>query len=455
MSTSSVRNQLQDLAARIQSARQALQIYPPRHPQLEQALDDCFAELTQILGNDSKIQIAYSDGEFVLGNFQIPAHGEILEEFAATLDELSTNKLIFIEGVRRWELHRFLGLLSTEASEIQERGGIEQMLAAADITNIEAGSINIDSASLPDPDILFRTWEAYSTGLKAVRSIKERVREDGTIEDVDDIRDFAYRVAELAMQESRPFLAVHALKSHDEYSFTHSTNVAMLTMAMARNLPFNEDDLREIAVAALLHDVGKERVPVEILQKPGKLTEEEWAVMNRHNLEGARMLAETEGVGRPRPDRCVRAPSRVPRGAAQRSDLESTSRLAARVLGRRLRRFALEPRVPRRLTPDEAMQIMKDDAGKKFDPVLFESFYRLVGPYPPGTVVRLESGSIAVAFANNPETPDCPQVVCVRQANGDPLDPPYPMNLASPEIHESISEVVVGEDMGIDPVNYI
>ena len=455
MSTVGAHNQLQNLAARIQSARQALQIYPPRHPQLEQALEECFTELNQILGNDARIQIAYAQGEFVLGNFQIPAQGEVLEEFGATLDELSTNKLVFVAGVRRWELHRLLRLMSTDGAEIQAGGGIQQMIADADITNIEAGSVSFDSERLPDPDVLFRTWEAYSIGLKAVRGIKERARAEGTIDDIDDLRDFAYRVAELAMQESRSFLAVHALKSHDEYSFTHSTNVAMLTMAMARNLPFSEDDLREIAIAALLHDVGKERVPLEVLQKPGELTDEEWAVMNSHSIEGARMLADAEGVGDLAP--IVAYEHHLAYHPELRDEATWNPHLVSQLVCLADVYDALRSTRSYRegLPPDEAMRIMEEDAGKKFDPVLFDGFYRLVGPYPPGTVVRLESGPVAVVFAGNPANPSCPQVVCVQKTNGEPLDPPHKMDLSSPAEHESIGEVIRGEDVGVDPTNFI
>jgi len=453
MSRTSARDRLQSLAARIQAARQALQIYPPRHPQLEQAFEECFNELSLLLGNDPRIQIAYADGEFVLGNLQVPARGEVLEEFAHTLEHVSANKLIFSEGVRRWELQRFLRLLSTDAAEIAAKGGIQRMLLEADVTNIEAGTISVASGGFAAPDVLFRTWEAYSIGLRAVRAIKERVRGEGKIGAIDDLRDFAYRIAELAIQESRPLLAVHALKEHDEYSFTHSTNVAMLTLAIARNLPFSKEDLREIALAALLHDVGKERVPNEILQKPGALTDEEWAVMNRHSIEGARMLAEAEGVGDLAPvvayEHHLAYHEELRDPSTWKPHLVSQLVCLADVYDALRSSRAYREGLP----ADEAMSIMQRDAGRKFDPVLFDGFYRLVGPYPPGTVVRLASGSVAVAFANNPEQPELPQVVCALNADGTPIVPPRPINLADGE--DTVAAVVAAAEVGINPADYL
>ncbi len=120
-----------------------------------------------------------------------------------------------------------------------------------------------------------------------MRGIKSMARETGEIHQVEELHQTASDMAAMAMQETRPLLAVHSLMQHDEYSFTHSLNVALLTLALAQNLPFKPEDLHEITVAALLHDVGKERIPGEILRKPGKLTPEEWDIINTHGLEGA------------------------------------------------------------------------------------------------------------------------------------------------------------------------
>ena len=432
-----------------------MQIYPPRHPQLEQALEECYAELGVFLGNDPKIQIAITEGEFVLGNVQVPAEGEVLEEFGATLAELGVSKLVLKEGVRRSELQRFLRILSTEPAELVERGGIEQAIAAAGIVNIEAGEISVGTAHLPDPDVLFRTWEAYSTGLKAVRAIKQRVRAEGTLENAEEIRDFAYRLTDLAMQETRPLLAVHSLKAHDEYSFTHSVNVAMLTLAMAQNLPFSTEDLHEIAVAALLHDVGKECIPLEILNKPGKLTPEEWVVVNRHGLEGARMLSNVEGVGDLAP--VVAYEHHLAYHEELRDEATWQPHIASQIVCLGDVYDALRSVRPYRgeLPPDEAMRIMEADAGKKFDPILFEGFYLMVGLYPPGTVVRLDSGELAVSYANNPGAPDRPQVLLVRDQEGRPLDEPAAVNLAKDGATHAIAEVVDGEAAGINPVDYL
>ena len=456
MSRLTARDNLQNLAARLQAARQAQQIYPPSHPQLEQAMQECYAGLKQVLGDGQQIQIAVAEGEFILGNIQVPAEGEMLAVFASTLSEFGINRLVFDEAVELGELHRFLDILSGEAAEVLAGGGIEAALAAAEVVNIEAGALGVDTSLLPDPDVLFRTWEAYSTGLKAVRAIKNRARETGTVGDVAEIREFAYRITELAMQETRPLLAAHALKAHDEYSFTHSVNVSMMTLAMARNLPFNQNDLHEIAVAALLHDVGKEAIPREILNKPGKLTDDEWEIVNRHGVEGARMLAKTEGVGK------LATVVALEHHLAYHQELRDEStwqpNLVSQIVCLADVYDALRSKRPYRdeLPSDKAMRIMLKEGGEKFDPTLLEGFYRMVGLYPPGTVVRLESGALAVCLAGNPEHPELPQVIVVGGGEVRTMDDQgEALNLASPAVEDAVAEVVAPEEAGVNPLDYL
>ncbi len=178
-------------------------------------------------------------------------------------------------------------LLGHSPEELASAGGLEAEFEKADLPHIEIGAITVDSGDVRNPNSSFRAWESYGAGLKIMRGIKSMARETGEIHQVEELHQTASDMAAMAMQETRPLLAVHSLMQHDEYSFTHSLNVALLTLALAQNLPFKPEDLHEITVAALLHDVGKERIPGEILRKPGKLTPEEWDIINTHGLEGA------------------------------------------------------------------------------------------------------------------------------------------------------------------------
>jgi len=453
MSRLSAREDLQILAARVQAARQCKQIYPPKHPRLNQAIGELHTELRAMCDDAEPLRIAYAEREFVVGNSQVEVEGEVVSEFASLLEELGINRLVFEPGVKCKELHTMLAILGRSAEELEAAGGTKAMIARAALPHIELGTITVDPGNVPDPDSLFRAWESYSAGLKIMRGIKSMARQTGELRNVEEVRKLAFDLTALAMQETRPLLAVHSLMEHDEYSFTHSLNVALLTLALAQNLPFKPDDLRAITVAALLHDVGKERIPVEILRKPGKLTPEEWNIINTHGLEGARMLSDAEGIGDLAP--LVAYEHHLAYHEDLRDD-DWEPHLVSQLVSIADVYDALRSIRPYRgeIPPDKAMRILEEDAGTKFEPSLFACFRAMVGFYPPGSVLRLESGKLAVSFAANPHTPELPQVVLVEGEGGD-AEPGERLNLAAPTVGESIAELVSAEEHGIAPLNFL
>jgi len=106
------------------------------------------------------------------------------------------------------------------------------------------------------------------------------------------------------------------------------------------------------------------------------------------------------------------------------------------------------------LPPDKSMEIMKADANSKFDPVLFDGFYRMMGVYPPGTVVGLSDRSVAVAVFTNPDHPESPRVARVRDAAGAEIEPAV-IDLADESVHETILEVLDPAEIGLQPIDYL
>ncbi|HEX9699367.1 MAG TPA: HD domain-containing phosphohydrolase [Acidobacteriota bacterium] len=454
MSFQDTRGQLQKLAARLQAALQCREIYPPKHPRLQQAVEELYEELGPMFSDDEPLRLAYASGGFVVGNAQIPVSGEVLIQFGSLLRGLGIEKLVFDQAVSRSELREMLDILGRDPTSLAAGGGVQETFERSSITHITVGSIHVEARDVQHSDSLFRTWEAYSAGLHIMRGIKSRARRTGEVCDVQEVRRLALDLTALAMKETRPLLAVHALMQHDDYSFTHSLNVAMLTLALAQNLPFKAEELHDITVAALLHDVGKERIPGEILRKPGKLTPEEWEIVNTHGLEGARILSETEGIGDLAP--LVAYEHHLAYHEELRDD-DWEPHLVSQLVSIADVYDALRSVRPYRgeIPPDEAMRIMEADAGTKFEPSLFAGFKAMVGLYPPGTVVRLASGRLAVSFASNAHAPQLPQVAIVRNADGSEADGTERLDLAAPAAPDAIAELVAADAVGIEPLDYL
>ncbi len=449
------REEFQAIAAKLLAAAQFLQIYPPRHPHVEQGFKELYGQLSEQLQRRGKIQLAVAPTEFLFGSIQIPIDAELLEELAKLLKAAGVQKLEFTAGLEEWETRKFLNLLLLSPDQLWAMGGLSEVIPAEGITHIVASMIKLGAGGTTDPESLFRTWEAYSTGLRLVQSIRGRVRADGTIADVEEAKDFARELVELAVTETRPLLAVQALKSHDDYSYTHSVNVAMITVAIATSLDFPPDHLHDIGVAALLHDVGKELIPLEILHKPGKLDDEEWVIVHRHGRDGARMLTSTPGIGDLAP--VVSYEHHLAYHDDLRDDPDWRPHLASEIVCIADVYDALRSERPYRegLAPDKTMNIMEEDVGRLFDPDLFMGFLRMMGYYPPGTSLELADGSAAIAYATNPDDPKRPHVMLVKSAEGRLIDPPEHLDLLQSGPERQITGIADPEKVGVEPLDVL
>ena len=123
-------------------------------------------------------------------------------------------------------------------------------------------------------------------------------------------------LAQAVAQNRTALLALTTLKNYDNYTFTHMVNVSILTMGQARGLGIDGPLLREFGLAALMHDIGKVRTPIEILNKPDKLTDAEFAIMKRHSVDGAEILRADARHPHARARRRLRAPPAHRRHAA-------------------------------------------------------------------------------------------------------------------------------------------
>src|SRR5205085_8486441 len=134
--------------------------------------------------------------------------------------------------------------------------------------------------------------KVYSTAVESAETLWDQAKA-GDKPDPETARKIIDSLANIVTQDRTSLMALTALKKYDNYTFTHMVNVAALAMAQARALNLEGPLLREFGFAALMHDIGKVNTPLEVLNKPGKLTGEEFGVMKRHVIDGAHILRRT------------------------------------------------------------------------------------------------------------------------------------------------------------------
>ena len=267
-------------------------LYPEGHPLRESALDGAFEHLDGLTGGPTgRPTFTFLEDEVVYGR-------ESLRE----LKSWGFGLRLVAAGIQRLEFER-------KVSREEFEGLLQEILARLTLATIDTGegrqmrSIGARFGSvglqLPDGDEneapVERTRLALSLGDEAdtFRRLQSDVQSLGSVPLLE--AEAVVRSLSVAMHgDSRFVLPLLELKEFDQYTTTHSLNVAVLSLGLAEALGFAQKEIRAIGVAGLLHDIGKTRIPIEILTKPGKLTEHERAIMNSHPVDGARIILRSE-----------------------------------------------------------------------------------------------------------------------------------------------------------------
>jgi len=210
------------------------------------------------------------------------------------------------------------------------------------------------------------------------------------------------------------------IKKHDEYTYLHCLNVARLSVALGKRFGFNSGMLIDLGWAALLHDIGKLRVPLNVLNKAKKFTSEELVVMKSHPVEALTAFAETQTVTLERLRRLSAAFEHHQRYdlkgypiVQKKLTLHPFSRIVA--VADTFDAMTTDRIYQRRVLPDVALKIMAQGFGSIFDPTVLQAFITSMGAYPVGSLVRLSDESLAVVIKYGKQSSlDRPQIYYVE-----------------------------------------
>lgn len=259
-------------------------------------------------------------------------------------------------------------------------------------------------------------------------------------------------------EDANTLLWLTQLKDKHEYTADHSLNVCVLALAFGAHLGMPKERLRPIGLGALLHDVGKMKTPEEILNKPGKLTPEEFDIMKRHTVEGYELIKTTENVS-PEVLDIIRSHHERLNGRGYPDGLKgdeiSTSVLMVGICD--VYDAITSDRIYHHGIPaHEGLSAMYQLAPNDFGRELMTEFIKCVGIYPIGSLVELGSGALGVIVSNDPKNRLRPVVMLVRDAAGKFYNPRRYVSLASLHAKDADSQkwivkrVVDAKDFGID-----
>jgi putative nucleotidyltransferase with HDIG domain len=301
----------------------------------------------------------------------------------------------------------------------------------------------------------------YADAKATAKNIMSSLRLGRTLE-MNQIHQVVDDCVDSVLRNDNALLLLTKIKNKDEYTAEHCINVSILSAAFAKHLGLLEGEIRTVALCGLLHDVGKMRIDDEILNKPGALTPEEFAVMKNHTTFGRDVLAALPRLAHAAVDVAYSHHERMDGKGYPRGLSGQQIPLFAKIVGLVDTYDAItSSRVyDKGRASMEALQIIHRNKGAQFDAELAVEFIRMVGVYPPGSIVEMTNGEVGIVVATHPTSKLKPRALLVRDSNKHPLATFREVNLLK-EASDStgqpykIAREVPDESYGIVMKNFI
>ncbi|CAN5658054.1 HD domain-containing protein [soil metagenome] len=446
--------QSEELLRRLASGVRAAQLYAADHPLVGRNVEGLLATLKPLQQQFGSVTIGIVGGDLVVADTPLPKASAGMGEFIKRLKDHGIERIVFERGATADEAQRFMLAVAT-------LGPKGQVAAAWDFPHIRVGQITSEERrSDGSGSDMGAIRQLYSNAVQAAEVAWESAEVEGR-PDLPTALQAVEGLSEAVTQNRTALVALTAMKNYDNYTFTHMVNVSILTMGQARALGIEGRLLREFGLSALMHDIGKVHTPKDILSKPDKLTDDEFAIMKRHTVDGAEILRRT-------PEMPILAPVVA---------FEHHLRLDGTGYPEQARRQALnlgtmlcgisdvydamrsQRHYQKAFPSDRIIAVLQRNDGTQFDQHLVRRFVQLLGIHPAGNLVRLSTGEVAVVMHVHAPDPYRPRVKVLFERAGARLDLPYERNLWEPP-HEgaeldSIAAPIDPADYAIDPLSYL
>jgi HD-GYP domain-containing protein (c-di-GMP phosphodiesterase class II) len=412
-----------DVLARLHALRRGVRFYPLEHPAVREGVEALGDAIRAYHDEGVELQFAFFQGEILLGDQLLAEESVTYDQFVRDMQSIGVGSLIFKPGVDSGELARAATVLALDEAEADLAGGV---LRVAEVANLPHVQIGLVLAAEPEfqgtPDEM--AFNSFSQAVELIEDMDETLRRDQSV-NPQKVRGTVRSLVDGVLSNRKSMMQLAGLKNYDEYTFYHSVNVAILSLALGSIITKDEQFLTTLGTGALMHDIGKLTVGHEIINKPGQLTADEWEAMQLHPVYGAEMLALMPGIDRAAIVPVLEHHMRYDGAGYPQRNPARPQHLISRIVAVADAYDAMTSRrsYSAARVQDRAMSLLVEGAGTSLDPVLVRLFVNMLGMYPPRTVVRLSTQEVAIVVSPTDGEPLRPTVRIITSPDGELVEP--------------------------------
>jgi HD-GYP domain-containing protein (c-di-GMP phosphodiesterase class II) len=408
-------------------------LYDRKSVVIDGLTQECLQVVNGIIQWEGNLLLRIVRGHFIFNHTRIVASADKYLIFKALWQEMKKRRIGGVEfseavtGEHLKDLAYFLSALeeNNESNSLY----VKKQLEIRNIKSIEVGkleSFKDEDISVHSEDQKKYSKEVYFRSLGLIREVVESIHQQKALP-IRKAKRLMQNAVNAVMRDDSALLGLATIKNYDEYTFNHPVNVAFYAIALGQRIGIPKKHLSHLGMAGLFHDMGKTKIPEEILNKTGRLSSEELLIMRSHPVVGTELIMRMKEWGE--------LSTRMMEGAFEhhlRYDLTGYPRLAQKkkiaLFGRIVAiadfydawvRPRAYPRFP--YVSEKMLGIMLERSGKDFDPAIVKVFINMIGVFPIGTLALLNTNEmgIVIQVQEDSELIDRPKVCLIYYSDGE------------------------------------
>jgi len=368
------------------------------------------ANVARLTIDDSHLSIKASSGSIIIQDEKVAYKKDskiIMGNMLNYFEQRNLEGLLLSHTVQNESIENILGFMRALNNVDQEENSLKLLVEYLKkkkinwVTLTEKPQMVVDDKdSLPKEEVVRKDYTHMLASFKEVAGKVTGQKKAGMRKTIRVVQGMVSNL----MEDDEIYSAISTLRVFDDYTYTHSVNVAILSMCIGKRVGLSRRLLERLGLSGMFHDLGKIEVPYEILNKPGKLDDQESKFMEAHSLDSARLITKIRGSS-DRKAKILLPPFehhlKYNLTGYPYTNWQKPLSLFGRIIAiADVYDAVTSPRVYRSntMSPDRALGLILEGAGKDFDPILVKVFINMLGVYPVGTLLRLSTGELALVI---------------------------------------------------------